>query len=248
MNRLEGKVAVVTGASKGIGAEIAFALATHGVSVVVNYASDAAGAEAVRSRIEKQGGRAVVCGADVTKPAERARLFDVAIDRFGRLDILVNNAGVFRFFPLAEVDDDNLAWMFQTNVFGLLLATRDAVQRMPSEGGCVINISSLASTSCRENTSVYRATKAAVDAITLSLAKELGPRNIRVNAIRPGAIETEGTISGDLISGERLKMFVETTPLRRIGYPADIAPAAVFLASDDAQFLTGETLLIAGGR
>lgn len=248
MRKLEGKVAIVTGASKGIGAGIALGFAAAGAAVVVNYASDRRGAEHVADRIIAEGGRAVCCCADVTDAAGRAALIACALDGFGRLDVLVNNAGVFRYFPLAEADDDVLAWMFGTNVFGLLLMTRDAVPHMPEAGGCVINIGSLASTLAPANGVVYSATKAAVDAITKSLAKELGPRRIRVNAIRPGAVETEGTVSGDLISGDRLQMFIAGTPLGRIGQPTDIAPVAVFLASEDAGWITGETLLISGGR
>ena len=248
MRKLEGKVAIVTGASKGIGAEIALGFAAAGAAVVVNYASDQPGAERVVARIAAAGGRAVSCRADVADAAGRAALIACACDGFGRLDVLVNNAGVFRYFPLAEADDGVLTWMFRTNVFGLLLMTRDAVPHMPTAGGTVINISSLASTLAPVNGAVYSATKAAVDAITKSLAKELGPRRIRVNAIRPGAVETEGTVSGDLVSGDRLRMFIEGTPLGRIGQPADIAPAAVFLASEDAGWITGETLLISGGR
>ncbi len=248
MLKLRGKVAIVTGASKGIGASIALHLAAAGAAVVVNYAASREGADRVVAGIEAGGGRAIAARADVRVAEDRMQLFAATKAAFGRLDVLVNNAGVFEYFPLAETTDAKLEWMFGVNVFGLLLATQEAVTHMPAEGGSIINISSLASTSSPLHGTVYSATKAAVDSITKSLAKELGPRNIRVNAIRPGAVETEGTISGGLITGDRLRNFLETTPLGRIGQPADIGPAAVFLASDDASWISGETLLIAGGR
>lgn len=248
MQKLKGKTAVVTGSSKGIGAEIALQFAAAGAAVIVNYSSSAEGADRVVQTIVEQGGRAVAVGADVSDAEQRRNLFLQAEAILGHVDILVNNAGVFRYFPLEEIAETSLQWMFGLNVFGLLLTTKDAIALMPPSGGCVINISSLASTSSPMHGTVYSATKAAVDSITRSLAKELGPRKIRVNAIRPGAIETEGTVSGGLISGERLRTFLETTPLGRIGWPTDIAPAATFLASDEASWISGETLLIAGGR
>lgn len=248
MSLLQGKTAVVTGGSKGIGAEIALDLALAGASVAVNYRSDEGGARRVVDEIGARGGQAVAIRADVGIEAERRGLFEAASRRFGPIDILVNNAGVFRYFPLAETRETDLQWMFQTNVFGLLLSIRDVVALMPASGGSIINISSLASTSSPVHGTVYSATKAAVDSITRSLARELGPRGIRVNAVRPGAVETEGTIEQGLITGERLRAFIETTPLGRVGLPADIAPAVTFLASDRASWITGETFLIAGGR
>lgn len=237
----------MTGASKGIGAEIAIQLAAAGAAVVVNYATDRAGADRVVAAIAAAGGRAVAVQADIGEDADRSRLLERIRADFGRLDILVNNAGVFRHLPLEDMTQALIDWMFRTNVSGLLLLIQGAVGLM-ANGGSIINISSLASTASSLHFTVYSATKAAVDSITRSLARELGPRNIRVNAIRPGAVETEGTLAGNLIQGERLQTFIQTTPLGRVGMPADIAPAAVFLASDDTAWMTGETLLIAGGR
>lgn len=245
--KLEGKVAVVTGASKGIGAEIARHLAAAGATVVVNYASSKGGADTVVADITKRGGRAVAVQADVSKPADVQRLFGETKKQFGKLDILVNNAGIYKFAPLSEVTPEHFHQHFDLNVLGLLLATKEAVKLFGSEGGNVINISSVVATLPFPNASVYSATKAAVNSITRVLALELGPRKIRVNAINPGMVETEGTHGGGIIESE-LRMQTEAqTPLGRIGQPQDIAPAAVFLASPDASWITGETLYIAGG-
>jgi 3-oxoacyl-[acyl-carrier protein] reductase len=245
--RLKGKVAVVTGASKGIGASIAKHLADEGAAVVVNYASSKEGAERVVAAIKDKGGRAIAVGADVAKQADIQRLFAEAKKAFGRLDILVNNAGIYEFAPLEEITATHFHKHFDLNVLGLLLATQEAVKHFGRDGGSIINLSSVVSTAAPPGASVYSATKAAVDALTRSLAKELGPRKIRVNAINPGMVETEGVHSSGLSSGDLRNQFEAQAPLGRIGQPQDIAPAAVFLASDDSAWITGETLYIAGG-
>ncbi len=247
MNKLENKVAIVTGASKGIGAAIARHLADAGAAVVVNYASSKEGADRVVADITRNGGKAVAVQANVAKQAEVDRLFSETRKAFGRLDILVNNAGIYEFSPLDGVTEEHFHKHFNLNVLGLILASQAAVKHFGAAGGSIINISSLASTSPLANTSVYSATKAAVDAVTRSLAKELGPRNIRVNAINPGMVETEGVRAAGFAEGDLRKQVEAQTPLGRIGQPQDIAPAAVFLASTDAAWITGETLLIAGG-
>ena len=245
--RLTGKVAVVTGASKGIGASIAKHLSDEGAAVVVNYASSKEGAERVVSEIKGKGGRAVAVEADMAKQADIQRLFAEAKKAFGRLDILVNNAGIYEFAPLEAVTPEHFHKHFDLNVLGLILATQEAVKHFGPAGGSVINISSVVSTSAPPNAAVYSATKAAVDAVTRSLAKELGPRKIRVNSINPGMVETEGVHTAGLSSGDLRKQFEAQAPLGRIGQPQDIAPAAVFLASDDSAWITGESLYIAGG-
>src|SRR5438132_8469703 len=246
-NRLSGKVAVVTGASKGIGASIAKHLAAEGASVVVNYASSKAGAEKVVAEITGNGGKAVAVQADVAKKADIERLFAETKKTFGALDILVNNAGVYEFLPLEKVTEEHFHRQFNLNVLGLILTTQEAVKQFNSSGGSVINISSVASTAAPPTGSVYSATKAAVDAVTKSLAKELGPRNIRVNAINPGMVETEGVHSAGIADSDFRKQTEATTPLGRIGQPQDIAPAVVFLASAASSWITGETLYITGG-
>jgi 3-oxoacyl-[acyl-carrier protein] reductase len=245
--RLTGKVAVVTGASKGIGAAIAKHLAGEGAAVIVNYASSKQGAERVVAEITGKGGRAIAVGADVAKQADIQRLFAEAKKAFGRLDILVNNAGIYEFLPLEDVTAEHFHKMFDLNVLGLILTTQEAVKHFGRDGGSVINISSVASTSARPSTSVYSATKAAVDTVTRSLAKELAPRNIRVNSLNPGGVETEGVHAAGLADGDLVKQIVAQTPLGRMGQPQDIAPAAVFLASDDSAWITGETLYVSGG-
>ena len=247
MGILEGKVAIVTGASKGIGAGIAKRLAEAGAAVVVNYASSKEGADRVVTEIAKNGGRAVAVRADVAESTEIERLFAEAKRAFGRLDILVNNAGIYEFSPLEDVTEAHFHKQFDLNVLGLLLASKEALRHFDAAGGSIINISSGASTLTPPNTSVYSATKAAVDAITRSLAKELGPRNIRVNAINPGMVETEGVHAAGIAASEFRTQMEAQTPLGRIGQTQDIAPAAVFLASSDAAWITGETLVIAGG-
>ena len=245
--KLEGKVAIVTGASKGIGASIALHLAREGAAVVVNYSSSKEGADRVVGEIAGKGGKAIAVQANVAKEADIRRLFAVAKEAFGGLDILVNNAGIYEFAPLEEVTAEHFHKQFDLNVLGLILASQEAVKHFGSAGGDIINISSVASTSAPPTTSVYSATKAAVDAVTKSLAKELGPRNIRVNSINPGMVETEGVVAAGISTGDFLTQVESQTPLGRIGQPHDIAPAAVFLASADSGWITGETLYISGG-
>jgi 3-oxoacyl-[acyl-carrier protein] reductase len=245
--KLEGKVAVVTGASKGIGASIAKALAGEGASVVVNYSSSKQDADRVVAEIVGHGGKAIAVQGDVAKQAHIERLFSEAKKAFGRLDILVNNAGVYQFSPLEEVTEDHFHKQFNVNVLGLLLTTKEAVKHMASEGGSVINIGSSASSMRPPNSTVYTASKAAVDAITGVLAKELGPRKIRVNSINPGMIETEGVHLAGFIGSDFQKMVETQAPLGRVGQPDDISPTAVYLASSDSKYMTGETLLVAGG-
>src|SRR5947209_4902274 len=245
--RLTGKVAVVTGASKGIGAAIALHLAAEGAAVVVNYASSKQGAERVVGEITARGGKAIAVQADVAKPEDIRRLFAEAKRAFGRLDVLVNNAGIYQFAPLEEVTPEHFHKLFDLNVLGLILTTQEAARHFGPDGGSVVNISSVVSTAAPPNASVYSATKAAVDAVTRSLAKELGPRNIRVNAINPGMVETEGVHAAGLSSSDFRRQIEAQTPLGRIGQPQEIGPAAVFLASNDSGWITGETLHIAGG-
>ena len=245
--KLAGKVAVVTGASKGIGASIAKALAGAGASVVVNYSSSKQDADRVVTEIAGQGGKAIAVQGDIAKQEHIQRLFAEVRTAFGRLDILVNNAGVYQFSPLEEVTEDLFHKQFNVNVLGLLLTTKEAVKHMGPEGGSVINIGSSASSMRPPNSTVYTASKAAVDAITGVLAKELGPRKIRVNSINPGMIETEGVHTAGLIGSDFQKMVETQAPLGRMGQPDDISPTAVYLASSDSKYMTGETLLVAGG-
>ncbi len=247
MNRLKGKIALVTGASKGIGAAIAENMAAEGASVVVNYASSKAGADAVVDRITKNNGKAVAVQADVSKPEEIQRLFAETKKAFGKLDILVNNAGIYEFLPLEAITAEHFHKQFNLNVLGLLLVTQEAVKHFGPEGGSIVNISSVAATLALPNGSVYSGTKAAVVAITKSLAKELGPRKIRVNAINPGMVETEGVHAAGITESDFRTQVEAQTPLGRIGQPQDIAPAAVFLASPESAWITGETLYISGG-
>jgi 3-oxoacyl-[acyl-carrier protein] reductase len=245
--KLNGKVAVVTGASKGIGADIAKHFAAEGAAVIVNYASSKEGADRVVDEIAKRGGKAIAVQADVAKKKEIERLFAETKKAFGQLDILVNNAGVYEFLPLENVTEEHFHRQFNLNVLGLILTSQEALKHFGPAGGSIINISSGASTIAPPNASGYSATKGAVDTITRSLAKELGPRNIRVNAINPGMVETEGVRAGGFIESDFRKQMESQTPLGRIGQTRDIAPAAVFLASSDSGWITGETLLIAGG-
>ncbi len=246
--KLAGKVALVTGASKGIGAAIAAHLAAEGAAVVVNFATSKEGAERVVGHIVAAGGRAVAVQANLAKEADVGRLFAASKKAFGQLDILVNNAGVYEFAPLENVTAEHFHKMFDLNVLGLILATQEAVRQFGPAGGSIINISSVAATAGLPSTSVYSGTKAAVDAVTRSLAKELGPRHIRVNSINPGMVETEGVHAAGLSGGDFRKQVESQTPLGRIGQPADIAPAAVFLASSDSSWITGETFYISGGN
>ena len=247
MGKLTNQVAVVTGASKGIGAGIAKELAAAGAAVVVNYASSKQGADAVVKAITDKGGKAIAVQGDVSKLEDIERLFAETKKAFGRLDILVNNAGVYSFAPLEQVTAELFHQQFNLNVLGVLLTTKEAVKHFGAEGGSVINISSAVTTVYPPGSSTYTATKAAVDAITIILSKELGPKKIRVNAINPGMIETEGTHNGGFIGSDFEKSLAAQAPLGRIGKPDDISPAAVFLASADSKYLTGETLNISGG-
>jgi 3-oxoacyl-[acyl-carrier protein] reductase len=245
--KLEGQVAVVTGASKGIGAAIAEHLAAAGAAVVVNYAQSRVGAEAVVDRIRRTGGQAVAVQADVSKLADVHRLFAETKKAFGKLDILVNNAGIYEFAPLEAITPEHFHKQFDPDVLGLLLTTQEAVKHFGRDGGSIINLSSVAATLAPPNASVYSGVKAAVNAITRSLAQELGPRKIRVNAIGPGVIETEGLHTTGISGSDFEKQAVAHTPLGRIGQPQDIAPAVVFLASPESAYIAGETLYVSGG-
>ena len=247
MKKLNGKVAIVTGASKGIGAGIAKELASEGASVLVNYVSAKQDADRVVDEISKSGGKAIALQGNVAKKADVERLFAEAEKALGKVDILVNNAGVYEFVPLEEISEQQFHRMFDTNVLGMLLATQEALKRFNPAGGSIVNIGSLASVLTPPTGVIYNATKGAVDAITRTLAKELGPRKIRVNAIRPGMVITDGVITGGFHESEFRTMLESQTPLGRIGQTDDIAPAAVFFASDDSKWITGETLIIAGG-
>ena len=245
--KLAGKVAVVTGASKGIGAGIAKEFGAEGAAVVVNYASSKADADKVVDEIAKKGGKAIAVQGNVAKKQEVEKLFATAEKAFGKIDILVNNAGVYEFIPLEGVTEQQFHRHFDTNVLGMLLVTQEALKHFNSAGAAIVNIGSLASTLTPPTAVVYNATKGAVDAITRTLAKELGPRKIRVNSINPGMVITEGVVSAGFDQGDFRKTFEAQTPLGRVGEPKDIAPAAVFFASDDSSWITGETLVIAGG-
>lgn len=245
--KLTGKVAVVTGASKGIGASIAKYLAAEGAAVVVNYATSKTGADKVVAEITAQGGKAVAVQANVAEKADIERLFAETKRAYGQVDVLVNNAGIYEFAPIEQVTPEHFHKQFDLNVLGLILTTQEALKYFNPAGGSIVNVSSVVSTLHQPNGAVYSATKAAVDAITGSLAKELGARKIRVNSIRPGLIETEGTVSSGFTTGDFRKHIETTTPLGRIGQPEDVAKAVVFLASDDSGWITGETLLASGG-
>lgn len=246
-HKLNGKVAVVTGASKGIGASIAKHLAAEGAAVVVNYSSSKEGADKVVNEITAQGGKAVAVQADVAKKGDIERLFAETKSAFGALDILVNNAGIYEFGNLDQITEEHFRKQFDVNVLGLILTTQEAVKYFGPAGGNVINISSVAGVNPIAGASVYCATKGAVDAITKSLAKELGPKNIRVNSINPGMVETEGTHSAGILKSEFPKQIIAQTPLGRIAQPDDIGKVAVFFASDESGWVTGETLLVSGG-
>jgi len=247
MKKLANQVAVVTGASKGIGADIAKSLAAEGASVVVNYASSKEGADKVVAAITAKGGKAIAVQGDVSKQADITRLFEETKKAFGKLDILVNNAGIYAFAPLSEITEELFHNQFNLNVLGLLLTTKEATKYFNGNGGSVINISSAVTTLYPPGSATYTATKAAVDAITVILSKELGAKGIRVNAINPGMIETEGVQSAGFLGSDFEKGIVAQTPLGRIGQPDDISPAAVFLASSDSKYMTGQTVNISGG-
>jgi 3-oxoacyl-[acyl-carrier protein] reductase len=249
MSKLAGKVAIVTGASKGIGAAIATQLAAEGAAVVINYASSKSGADRVVAEITGNGGKAIAVQANVANQADITRLFAEAKKAYDHVDILVNNAGIYEFAPLEGITAEHFHKQFDLNVLGLLLASQEAAKQFGAAGGSIVNISSVVATLAPPQSAVYSATKAAVDAITKSLAKELGARRIRVNSINPGMVETEGTASAGVTSSESAmrKQIEAQTPLGRIGQPNDIAPAVVFLASPEASWITGETLFISGG-
>lgn len=244
---LGGKVAIVTGASKGIGANIAIELAAAGASVVVNYASSKEGADRVVDLITKRGGTAIAVKANVAQASDLDHLFAETKRAFGRLDVLVNNAGIYEFAALEQVTDDHFHRQFNLNVLGLLLASQRAAAAFGPEGGSIVNISSVAGVNPLPGAAVYCATKGAVDAVTISLSKELGPKKIRVNSLNPGMIETEGVHSAGIIGSDLQKAVVSQTPLGRLGQPEDIGPVAVFLASDDSRWVTGQKLLVSGG-
>ena len=243
--KLQGKVAIVTGASKGIGAGIAKELGAAGASVVVNYASSPEGAKKVVDAIVAAGGKAIAVGADMSKPDDITKLFEATAKEYGGLDILVNNAGIYNFAPIADVTPENFHKQFDINVLGLLLATQAAVKQFGDKGGSIINISSVVSTSGFPNSVVYNATKGAVDTITRTMANELGPKKIRVNAINPGPVATEG--AAGFLNADVEKAMSAQTPLGRVGKPDDYGPVAVFLASEDSRWITGQTILVAGG-
>ncbi|HXN98267.1 MAG TPA: glucose 1-dehydrogenase [Candidatus Acidoferrales bacterium] len=247
MSKLAGKVAVVTGASKGIGAGIAKALAAEGASVVVNYASDKAGAERAVAEIAKKGGKAIAVQGDVSKAADIKRLFAETKKAFGTIHVLVNNAGVYKFGPLESITEEEFHRAFNTNVLGLLLTTQEAVKHFGAEGGSVINVGSVVTRLTPPTSAVYAATKGAVDTITHVLGKELAAKKIRVNSVNPGGVETEGTHSAGIIGSDFEKQMVAQTPLGRMGKPEDIAPVVVFLASADSAWMTGEILRASGG-
>ena len=247
MSNLKGKVAIVTGASKGIGAGIAKGLGAAGAAVVVNYATSKEGADRVVAEITSEGGKAIAVQGDVSKATDVQRLFEETKKAFGSLDVLVNNAGVYQFIPLESVTEEEFHREFNTNVLGLILTTQEAVKYFGPGGGSVINIGSVVSSITPPMTVVYTATKGAVDAITRVLAKELGPRKIRVNSINPGGVETEGVHRIGMIGSDMEKQAVAQTPLGRLGQPADIAPVAVFLASAESGWVTGETISVSGG-
>ena len=247
MGKLQGKVAVVTGASKGIGAGIAKSLAAEGAAVVVNYASSREGADRVVAEITKKGGKGIAVQGSVAKAADVDRIFAETKKVFGKLDVLVNNAGVYEFSPIEDVTEEHYHRIFNTNVLGLLLTTKEAVKHFNGDGGSIINVGSAATELTPPTTVVYTGTKGAVDAITRTLSKELGPKKIRVNSINPGMVETEGVHAAGFIGSDFQKQFEAQTPLGRIGQPEDISSIAVFLASEDSAWLTGELLVASGG-
>jgi 3-oxoacyl-[acyl-carrier protein] reductase len=247
MGKLANKVAIVTGASKGIGAGIAKALAADGASVVVNYASSKDGADKVVAEIKAKGGKAVAVQGDFSKKEDISKVYSETKKTFGRLDTVVNNAGVYEFVPLGDITEESFHKMFNLNVLGLILSSQEALKYFGPEGGSIINIGSVASSTNPPTSSVYTATKGAVDSVTRVLSKELGPKKIRVNSINPGMVETEGVHAAGVIGSDFQKAIEAQTPLGRIGQPGDIGPIAVFLASDDSNWLTGELVLAGGG-
>ncbi|WCT12451.1 SDR family NAD(P)-dependent oxidoreductase [Mucilaginibacter jinjuensis] len=246
--KLNGKVAVITGASKGIGAGIAKAYAKEGAAVVVNYASSKEGADKVVQEIAAAGGKAIAVQANVDNAADVKRLFEETIKAFGKLDVLVNNAGVYSFAGIEDITEASFHQMFNINVLGSILTAQQAVKLFGNKGGVIINTGSIVSTLDMPTALVYTQTKYAIDGMTRILAKELGPKNIRVNSINPGLIETEGSHSSGVMAGDVEKWHISQTPLGRVGQPEDIAKVAIFLASDDSYWVTGETIAVAGGQ
>ena len=247
MSKLKGKVAIVTGASKGIGAGIAKGLGAEGASVVVNYSSSKENADRVVAQIKDKGGKAIAVQGDMSKAGDVTRLFEETKKAYGTVDVLVNNAGVYQFDPIEAVTETEFHRVFNTNVLGTILTIREAVKHFPASGGSVINVSSVVSQVAVPNSVVYSATKGAVDAVTRALAQELGSRHIRVNTLAPGGVETEGTHTAGIIGSDFEKQMVAKTALGRIGQPEDISKVAVFLASDDSSWMTGERLVASGG-
>jgi 3-oxoacyl-[acyl-carrier protein] reductase len=245
--KLSGKVAIVTGASKGLGAEIARQLAAEGASVVVNYASSRSGADKVVADIKAKGGKAIAVQADVAKPADIVRLFAETKNAFDRLDVLINNAGIYEFKPLDQITPDHFHRQFDLNVLGLILAAQEAAKQFGPSGGSIVNISSVVATAAFPGATVYSATKAAVDSVTRTLAAELGPRKIRVNSVNPGMVVTEGNSEAANPDGAFAKGYVAAAKLGRVGMPDDVAPAVVYFACDDSKWVTGETLYVSGG-
>ncbi len=243
--KLSGKTAVVTGASKGIGAAIAKHLAAEGADVVVNYSSSKTDGDKVVAEITAAGGKAIAIQANVSNPADIVRLIDETVAAFGRIDILVNNAGIYEFAPLGEITEEHFHRQFNLNVLGLALCTQEAIKQIPAEGGSIVNIGSVVGTLSPAGSSIYNATKSAVDGLTRTFAKELGPRKIRVNAVNPGPIETEGIHAAGAL--DAFAAFAAVTPLGRIGQPQEIAPVVVFLASPDSGWITGESIYVTGG-
>lgn len=248
LGKLNGKVALITGASKGIGAGIARAYANEGAAVVVNYASSSEGADIVVNEIIAKGGKAIAVQGNVENSADVKRIFEEAIKTFGKLDILVNNAGVYSFAGIEDITEESFHKMFNINVLGSILTIQQAVKSFGDKDGVIINIGSIVSTLDMPTSLVYTQTKYAVDAMTRILAKELGPKGIRVNSINPGLIETEGSHSSGVMQGEAEKWHVSETPLGRVGKPEDIAKVAVFLASEDSYWINGEAIAVAGGQ
>jgi 3-oxoacyl-[acyl-carrier protein] reductase len=244
-HKLSEKVAIVTGASKGIGAGIAKLLAAEGASVAVNYSSSKTDGDKVVAEITAAGGKAVAIQANVSKPADIVRLIDETIAAFGSIDILVNNAGIYEFAPLGEITEEHFHRQFNLNVLGLALCTQEAIKHFPAQGGSIVNIGSVVGTLSPAGSSIYNATKSAVDGLTRTFAKELGPRKIRVNAVNPGPIETEGTHAAGAL--DAFEAYAAVTPLGRVGQPQDIAPAVLFLASPDSGWITGESIYLTGG-
>ncbi len=248
LGKLNGKVALITGASKGIGAGIAKAYANQGATVIVNYASSKSDADKVVQEITSNGGKAIAIQGNVEKSADVKRIFEEIVKTFGKLDILVNNAGVYKFAGIDDITEESFHNMFNINVLGSILTIQQAVKLFGDKGGVIINTGSIVSTLDMPTTLIYTQTKYAVDAMTRILAKELGPKNIRINSINPGLIETEGSHSSGVMNGDAEKWHVSETPLGRVGKPEDIAKVAVFLASEDSYWITGETIAVSGGQ